>query len=70
MRILLLLGIVLLAVSACTTPRGTGDMGVVIERASGSIQVVETTHHTALARVEGLGDLSHASVVYSRDARY
>ena len=70
MRSLLLLGISLLAVSACTAPRGTGDMGVVIERARGSIQVVETTHHTALTRVEGLGDLSHASVVYSRDARY
>jgi protein NirF len=70
MRTLFLLGISLLAVSACTTPRGTGDMGVVIERARGSIQVVETTHRTALAQVEGLGDLSHASVVYSRDARY
>ncbi len=70
MRAVLLPGICLLAVSACTTPRGTGDMGVVIERASGSIQVVETTHRSALARVEGLGDLSHASVVYSRDARY
>lgn len=70
MRAVLLAGICLLAVSACTTLRGTGDMGVVIERASGSIQVVETTHRSALARVEGLGDLSHASVVYSRDARY
>ena len=67
---LFMLGSSLLAVGACTTLRGTGDMGVVIERASGSIQVVETTHHTVLARVEGLGDLSHASVVYSRDARY
>ena len=70
MRAVLLPGICLLAVSACTTLRGTGDMGVVIERASGSIQVVETTHRSALTRVEGLGDLSHASVVYSRDARY
>jgi len=51
-------------------PRGTGDLGVVIERATGSVQVVETTGRTALARVEGLGDLSHASIVYSRDARY
>ena len=67
---LFMLGSSLLVVGACTTLRGTGDMGVVIERASGSIQVVETTHHSLLARVEGLGDLSHASVVYSRDARY
>ena len=57
-------------VSACAAPRGTGDMGIIIERASGSVQVVETTHRTRQARVAGLGDLSHASVVYSRDARY
>lgn len=57
--------------TACATlPRGTGDLGIVIERASGSVQVVETTGRTRLARVEGLGDLSHASAVFSRDARY
>jgi len=50
--------------------RGTGDLGVIIERASGSVQIVETTNHTTLARVEGLGDLSHASIVFSRDERY
>ena len=50
--------------------RGTGDLGVVIERADGRLQVVETTGRSRLATVAGLGDLSHASVVYSRDARY
>ncbi len=50
--------------------RGTGDLGVLVERASGSLQIVETTRNTSLGRVDGLGDLSHASVVYSRDARY
>ncbi|RMG33617.1 MAG: protein nirF [Gammaproteobacteria bacterium] len=50
--------------------RGTGDLGVVIERASGSVQIIETSGNTAIARVTGLGDLSHASVVYSRDERY
>lgn len=50
--------------------RGTGDMGIVVERATGSLLVVENTTRTELARVEGLGDLSHASAVYSRDARY
>jgi len=59
-----------LVVSSCANLRGTGDMGVVIERASGSVQVVETTHHQSLAHVAGLGDLSHASLVYSRDERY
>ena len=50
--------------------RGTGDMGVIIERASGSVQIIETSTHTSLARITGLGDLSHASIVYSRDQRY
>ncbi len=57
-------------VAGCATPRGTGDLGVIIERAAGSVQVVETTGRTRLARIEGLGDLSHASLVYSRDARH
>ncbi len=51
-------------------PRATGDLGVVIERAAGRLAVIETTGSTILARVPGLGDTSHASVVYSRDERY
>ena len=67
----LLLLLALLTLSGCShTLRGTGDLGVVIERASGSVQIVETSGGTSLQRVTGLGDLSHASVVYSRDARY
>jgi protein NirF len=50
--------------------RGTGDLGVVIERAAGRVQIVDTTARRSLGSVDGLGDLSHASVVYSRDARY
>jgi protein NirF len=50
--------------------RGTGDLALVVERASGSVLIVDTTAHTILHRVEGLGDLSHASAVYSRDERY
>lgn len=50
--------------------RGTGDLGIVIERATGSVLIVDTTKHSVLNRVEGLGDLSHASAVYSRDERY
>ncbi len=50
--------------------RGSGDLGVVIERASGSVQIIETTGRTSLCRIEGLGDLSHASVVFSRDQRF
>jgi protein NirF len=50
--------------------RGTGDLAVVVERAAGTIQIVDTSAKAAVARVEGLGDLSHASVVFSRDARF
>ncbi len=50
--------------------RGTGDLGIVIERADGTVQIVDTTARRSLARVTGLGDLSHASAVYSRDERY
>lgn len=58
------------AVSAECLTRGTGDMGLVIERATGSLQVLDTTAKASLFRVEGLGDLSHASAVFSRDERY
>lgn len=69
---LLALGVITLLLAGCgaTPVRGTGDMGVIIERATGSVQVVETSGRSALGAVVGLGDLSHASVVYSRDARF
>jgi len=50
--------------------RGTGDLGIVIERATGSVQILDTSARTSLFRVTGLGDLSHASAVFSRDERY
>jgi protein NirF len=59
-----------LCASASAQVRGTGDLGIVIERASGSVQIIDTSARTAVARVAGLGDLSHASLVYSRDARF
>ena len=63
----LLLG---LLISSPASARGTGDLGLVIERASSSVQIIETSGNTSIGRIEGLGDLSHASIVYSRDARY
>jgi protein NirF len=64
--------IVAASLLGCASPvlRGTGDLGVVIERASGQVRLVETSTRTSIGSVPGLGDLSHASVVYSRDARY
>lgn len=59
-----------LAACGSAPPRGTGDLGLIVERASGRVAIVDTTAKTVLARVEGLGDLSHASAVFSRDGRY
>ena len=39
----------------------TGDLGLVIERATGSLLVVDRSDHASLGKIEGLGDLSHAS---------
>ena len=65
--------LLLSALLLCTSysiAAGTGDLGIVIERADSSVQVIETTNNTSLGRIEGLGDLSHASAVYSRDGQY
>lgn len=56
--------------SAQAEPTATGDLGLVIERASGSLLLVDQSDRAALARIEGLGDLSHASLVYSPDERF
>jgi protein NirF len=60
----------LLTACAGQQVRGTGDLGLVIERASGQVTLVDTTTRQPYARIGGLGDLSHASAVYSRDGRY
>ena len=68
MRSILLSTVLLCSLDA--SARGTGDLGIVIERADGSVQVIETSSNTSLGRIEGLGDLSHASAVYSRDEQF
>lgn len=72
LAVVLLAGCQMLPPSGAPSPalRGTGDLGLIVERASGSVLVVDTTEKAVLGRVEGLGNLSHASVVYSRDGRY
>ncbi|MEE9319703.1 MAG: cytochrome D1 domain-containing protein [Granulosicoccus sp.] len=67
----LLFTLVMLAtLPAHSDVRGTGDLGIVIERASGQVLLVEHSTDQQLAEIDGLGDLSHASVVFSRDARF
>lgn len=64
--------IALVAAGAATADqiRATGDMGVIVERATGSLLIIDQSDRAALARVTGLGDLSHASVVFSPDERF
>jgi protein NirF len=50
--------------------RGTGNLGIVIERASGSVVIVDSSKRAITGRVSGLGDLSHASAVFSPDQRF
>lgn len=50
--------------------RATGDLGVVIERASGSVLIVDRSDRAAIGRIDGLGDLSHAALTYSPDERF
>ena len=68
-----LLGALALAplVSGCALSadarRGSGDLGVVVGRSRGTLALVDTSRRTLLGEIGGLGDLSHASVVFSRD---
>ena len=58
------------SINAMAELRATGDLGIVIEREDGNALIINTTEHKRLAKIEKLGDLSHASVVFSRDQRY
>jgi protein NirF len=48
----------------------TGDLGLVIERATGSLVLIDRSDRAAVGRIDGLGDLSHASLTYSPDERF
>ena len=68
-KFLSLLGF-LLSFNTLAELRATGDLGIVIEREDGAALIINTTVHKQLAKISNLGDLSHASVVFSRDQRY
>ncbi|MCL2714093.1 MAG: protein nirF [Alphaproteobacteria bacterium] len=70
-RLLLLILVLVLAPAVhADALRGTGNLGVVIERATQSVLIIDTSRRETLGRVEGMGDMSHASVVFSPDQRY
>ncbi|MDU8941844.1 cytochrome D1 domain-containing protein [Ovoidimarina sediminis] len=72
MRVLLVLLALLAGGLASAEPRivATGDLGVVVERSTGSVLIVDQSELGVIARVEGFGDLSHASIVFSPDQRF
>src|SRR5574337_131010 len=49
---------------------GTASLVVVIERQAGSVLIIDSSRHELLGRVSGLGNLTHATVKFSPDARY
>lgn len=49
---------------------GTSALMVVVERERGAVAVFDSIGHELIGRVEGLGNLRHASMVFSRDARF
>src|SRR5262249_38856623 len=69
-RILFSLLLLMPALANAGELRGTGNLGIVVERAAGSVLIVDTTSRQPIGRVQGLGDLSHASAVFSPDQRY
>ena len=77
MRLLTIICLFLISLPASTTDLpgcsgrvAIGDRGVIVERATGSVVIVNSTRREVLCRVTGLGDLSHASMVFSRDEQY
>lgn len=69
-RVLAILLLLISVAAHADQLRGTGNLGIVVERATGSALIVDTSKRAAIGRVEGLGDLSHASAVFSPDQRY
>jgi protein NirF len=69
-RVVAIAAITAIGALAVMVEAARAEVGLVVERASGSLQLVDNAKRTSLSRIEGLGDLSHASLVYSGDARY
>jgi protein NirF len=66
----LVLGLLAAPAWAESAARATGALGLVVERATGSVLLVDRMAHQVLSRIEGLGDLSHASITFSPDERF
>jgi protein NirF len=69
-RVVAVAAITAIGAFAVLVEAARAELGLVVERASGSLQLVDNAKRTSLSRIDGLGDLSHASLVYSGDGRY
>jgi len=69
-RVVIVAALVAIGAVVALIEAAHAELGLVVERASGSLQVVDDARRASVARIEGLGDLSHASLVYSGDGRY
>ncbi|OGP12067.1 MAG: hypothetical protein A2X87_03230 [Deltaproteobacteria bacterium GWC2_42_51] len=49
---------------------GTASLMVIVERESGSVIVIDSSKHEFLGRISNLGNLIHATIKFSKDARY
>jgi len=58
------------ATDAARNVWGTAALMVIVEREKGNVVVIDSVNHELLGRVEGLGNLRHGSMVFSRDGRY
>lgn len=70
MKRLVLTALSLVFLTGVAAAQATGDLGLLVERATGSLLVVDQSERDRIGRIEGLGDLSHASIVYSPDQRF
>jgi protein NirF len=70
----ILITLVCAGLQACQTAGGSGGIGsrvFVVERESGSLAVYDYVERRLLPqRIEGLGDLRHATMIFSPDLRY
>lgn len=70
MKRLILAALSALVLTGPAIAQATGDLGLVVERTTGSLLVIDQSERDRIGRIEGLGDLSHASIVFSADQHF
>ncbi len=57
-------------VQKVVSPDGQGGLVLIVERTKSRVMVIDSTTHTLLGRVKGLGNLRHGTIKFSRNLRY